>query len=81
MRLLFKYTIGLIGVFVRLVVLHPFNGLFFRTTWVSRYRKGKTSVDLNEATDDGVSAGLLGFRDGSGISWTTCKQSAPAPDR
>jgi len=36
-------------------VLHPFNGLFSRTTWVSRYQKGKTSLDLNEARDDGVS--------------------------
>jgi len=34
--------------------LHPFNGLFSRTTWVSRYQKGKTSLDLNEARDDGV---------------------------
>jgi len=32
----------------------PFNGLFFKTTWVSRYQKGKTSLDLNEARDDGV---------------------------
>jgi len=24
------------------------NGLFSRTTWVSRYQKGKTSLDLNE---------------------------------
>jgi len=38
--------------------------------WVSWYRKGKTSLDLNEARDDGV----LGC---SGISWTTRKQSAP----
>jgi len=38
-----------------LPVLHPFNGLFSRTTWVSRYQKGKTSLDLNEARDDGVS--------------------------
>jgi len=44
----------------------PFN----RTTWVNRYQKGKTSLDLNEAGDDGV----LGC---SGISWTICKQSAP----
>jgi len=29
---------------------------------------GKTSLDLNEVRDD---------RDGSGISWTICKQSAP----
>jgi len=35
-------------------VLHPFNGLFSRTTWVSQYQKGKTSLDLNEARDDAV---------------------------
>ena len=52
---------------------HPSNGIFSRTTWVSQYQKGKTTVDLNEASDDGV-------WDGSGISWTICKQSAP-PDR
>jgi len=34
--------------------LHPFNGLFSRTTWVSWYQKGKTSLDLNDARDDGV---------------------------
>ena len=49
---------------------HTFNGLVSRTTWVSWYQKGKTSLDLNEARDDGV----LGC---SGISWTICKQSAP----
>jgi len=37
-----------------LLLLHPFNGLFSRTTWVSRYQKGKTSLDLNEASGDGV---------------------------
>ena len=37
-----------------LLLLHPFNGLFFRTTWVSRYQKGETSLDLNEARDGGV---------------------------
>jgi len=37
-----------------LLLLHPFNGLFSRTTWVSQYRKGKTNLDLNEARDDGV---------------------------
>ena len=45
------------------LLLHPFNGLSSRTTCVSRYQKGKTSLDLNEARDDGVwdavaSAGL-----------------------
>jgi len=37
-----------------LLLLHLFNDLFSRTTWVSRYQKGKTSLDLNEARDDGV---------------------------
>ena len=50
--------------------IHPFNGLFSRTTWVNRYKKGKTSLDLNDVRDDGV----WGC---SAISWTVCKQSAP----
>jgi len=53
-----------------LLILHPFNGLFSTTTWVGQYQKGKTSLDLNEARDDGV----WGCSD---ISWTTRKQSAP----
>jgi len=52
-----------------LLLLHPFNGVVSRTNWVSRYQKGKSSQDLNEARDDCV----LGC---SGISWTICKQSA-----
>jgi len=28
--------------------LHPFNGWLSGTTWVSRYQKGKTSLDLLE---------------------------------
>ena len=35
-------------------LLHPFNSLFSRTTWVSLYPKGATSLDLNEARDGGV---------------------------
>ena len=35
-------------------VLHPFNGLFSRKTWISRYHKGKTSLDLYDSRDDGV---------------------------
>jgi len=31
--------------------LQPFNGLFSRTTWVSRYQKGKTNLDFTGATD------------------------------
>ena len=45
-------------------------GLFSNATWISQYQTGKTSLDLNEARDDGD----LGC---SGISWTICKQSAP----
>jgi len=52
--------------------LHPFNGVFSRTTWVSRYQKGKTSLDLNDALQQ-----MTGFVDGSGISWIICKESAP----
>jgi len=63
-HMLFVYVLLL------LLLLHPFNSLFSSTTWVSRYSKCKTSLDLNEARDDGV----LGC---SGISWTICKQSAP----
>jgi len=53
-----------------LLLLHQFNGLFSKTTWVSPYQKGKSSLDLNEARDDGISGC-------SGISWTICKQSVP----
>jgi len=34
--------------------LHSFNSFFSRTTWVSWYQKGNTSLDLNEARDDVV---------------------------
>jgi len=37
-----------------LKLLHPFNGLFSRKIWVSWCQKGETSLDLNEARDDGV---------------------------
>ena len=30
---------------------HPLNGPLSRTTWVSRYQKGKTNVDFTEARD------------------------------
>jgi len=32
-----------------LLLLLPFNGLFSRTTWVSRYQKGKTNLDFTGA--------------------------------
>ena len=36
-----------------LLLLYRLNPAFFQDTWVSRYWKGKTSLDLNEARDDG----------------------------
>jgi len=36
------------------LLLDLFNGLFSKTTWVSRYQKGNASLDLNEARDDVV---------------------------
>ena len=30
---------------------HPFNGHLSRTTWVSRYQKGKINLDFTEARD------------------------------
>ena len=32
-------------------LLQPFNGLFYRTTSVSRYQKGKTNLDFTGARD------------------------------
>ena len=49
------------------LLLHPFNGLFSTTVWVSRYQKGKTSPDLYEARGDGF----------LGCSGIICKQCAP----
>ena len=47
---------------------HPFNGPLSRTTWVSRYQKGKTKLYLLEHN----------IVSGSGISWAKYK-SAPRP--
>ena len=33
------------------IITQPFNGPFSRTTWVSRYQKGKTNLDFSEARD------------------------------
>ena len=38
-------------VLTTLQLLQPFNGLFSRTTWVSRYQKGKTNLDFTGARD------------------------------
>jgi len=52
---------------VQIEKLQPFNGLFSRTTWVSRYQKGKTNLDFNGASDSEWQWH---------ISWNICK-SAP----
>jgi len=39
---------------------NPFDGLFFKTTWVSQHQKGKINLDFNEATDDGVAVASAG---------------------
>jgi len=49
----YYYYCMLLLLLLLLLVLHSFNGLFSSTTWVSRYQKGKTSLDLNEARDGG----------------------------
>jgi len=43
-------------------VLQPFNDLFSTTVWISRYQKGKTSLDLSEARIAGV------------LGWLHCHQ-------
>ena len=50
----------------RLLLLHPFNGLFSRTTWVSWYQKGKNSLDLN-----------MTVASANNKCKQICKQSAP----
>ena len=65
-----SYPASSVRTFVGRTLLHPFNSLFSRKIWVSQYQEGINSLDLYEARDDG-------FWDGSGISWTICKQSAP----
>ena len=37
-----------------LLLLHSFSGLFSSSILFSRYQKGRTSLDLNKARDDGV---------------------------
>jgi len=39
----------------------PLDGLFFRTTWVSWLQKGQTSLDFNEARDNGVALASAGL--------------------
>jgi len=57
-----------------LLLLHPFSGLFSRTTWASRYQKSKTSLDLNEARE-------MGFRDAVASAGPHANNLHLAPDR
>jgi len=50
----FMHDAQLVTNVLLLLLLHLFNSLFSRTTRVSRYHKGKTSLDSNEARDDGA---------------------------
>ena len=61
--------------YTNIQILHYIHimAFFSRTTWVSRYQKGKTSLDLNGAR--GVA--VLG---GSGISWPYANNLHLAPD-
>ena len=43
-----------------LLLLLPFNGLFSRTTWVSRYQKGKNNLDFTGARDSELQWHQLG---------------------
>ena len=61
--------------YILILLVNPFNCLFSRTTQVSQFQKGKTSLDLNAARDYAVKDDG-GFSDGSGNSWTICKQFA-----
>ena len=44
-------TVGGFVFSITTTLLQPFNGLFSRTTWVSRYQKGKTNLDFTGARD------------------------------
>jgi len=55
-------------------ILQPFNGPLSGTTRVSRYQKGKTNLDSNEARDDG-------FSDAVASAGTYANNLHLAPDR
>ena len=57
-----------------LLLRHLFNGLFARTTWVSRYQNGKTSLDINEAK-------MMGFGDSVASAEPYANNLHLTPDR
>jgi len=46
---------------VNLITTCPFNDPFSGTTWVGRYRKGKTNLDFTEARDSEWQWHQLGY--------------------
>ena len=64
--LMYRITPGLFLLYL-LLLLHPFNGLFSWTTWISRHQKGNHSGFYWNKRWWG----------GSGISWTIFKSFAP----
>jgi len=58
-----------------LILLHPFNSPFSRTTLESRYQKGKTSLDLNEARE------ITGFWDAMASGGPYANNLYLTPDR
>ena len=60
-----------------LLPLHPFNSLFSRTTWASQYQKGKTSLDFNEARNDGVLGWQWHQLDHMQTTYTSLRISTP----
>ena len=61
----------LIHAILQLVLLHQFNGLSSRTTWVIASTTTKVKPVWISMRQE-----MMGFRDGSSISWTICKESA-----
>jgi len=56
---------------------HPVNGSLSRTTWVSRYQKGKTNLDFTEARDSEWQWHQLGHMQVCTSLWTDNHASTP----
>jgi len=59
---------------------HPFNGPLSRTTWVSRYQKGKTNLDFTEARDSEWQCHQLGHMQVCTLFQTDNHASTPPLD-
>ena len=58
---------------------HPFNGPLSRTTWVSRYQKGKTNLDFNEARDSEWQWHQLGHMQVCSVQCAPCSRQITTP--